>query len=207
MDMTSDSTDIFKSRSRTRVPSFCRSVLRRSLITFAGSEGGIDSYGAVWDSDWLRLASLSGTPFHQSSCNVYISWAARHKSQSHEPLCIKIATYHSLAKPSLRSMGMSDNICYGKLAARFETVSEFLRGLSLWGSFGVHLGFIWGSFGVGVANLLWIRIMLGKRCGCSQTSLFTGPYAQIKYKIGSNQTSKTTLFQDFLSEVNSLNTY
>ena len=185
MDMTSDSTDIFKSRSRTRVPSFCRSVLRRSLMIFAGSDECIDSYGAVWDSDWLRLDSLSVTPFHLSSCNVYISWAARHKSQSHEPLCIKIATYHSLAKPSLRSMGMSDNIYYGKLAARFETVSEFPRGLSLW-----------GSFGVGVANLLWIRIMLGKRCECSQTTIFTGPYAQIKYKIGSNQTSKTTLLQD-----------
>ena len=41
--------------------------------------------------------------------------------------------------------------------------------------------------------------MLGKRCECSQTTIFTGPYAQIKYKIGSNQTSKTTLFQDLKS--------
>ena len=58
---------------------------------------------------------------------------------------------------------------------------------------------LWGSFGVGVANLLSTRIMLGKRCECSQTTLFTGPYAQVKYKTGSNQTSKTALYQDFKS--------
>ena len=41
--------------------------------------------------------------------------------------------------------------------------------------------------------------MLGKRCESSQATLFTQPYAQIKYKAGSNQTSKTALFQDLKS--------
>ena len=41
--------------------------------------------------------------------------------------------------------------------------------------------------------------MLVKRCESSQTTLFTGPYAQVKYKTGLNQTSKTALFQDLKS--------